>query len=98
MAHKIVSVFDSKVGIYDTPTIFRSRGEALRSWQTVVNDAGTPFSKYPADYSLFEIADFDPEKGIVIPCDPRVNLGSALEFKKVAPTNGELFEVKNAVS
>ena len=38
------------------------------------------FSKHPEDYTLFEIGDFDDQKGRFIMHDANVSIGCALEF------------------
>nr|QJB19163.1 MAG: nonstructural protein [Microvirus sp.] len=64
-----------------TPFFMRSKGEALRSWQQVANDESTSMCKFPGDFSLFEIGEFDDENAEIKMHDSKMNLGTALEFK-----------------
>lgn len=87
MQHKIYAVYDSKVGAYLSPFFLRSRGEAIRAWQTVVNDPKTQFNKHPSDYVLFELGEFDDAKATFNLPTPQ-SLGVALEFVKNEPPKG----------
>lgn len=82
MKHKIYTVYDSKVESYNTPFVLRSTGEALRWFQTLTNDPETQFSKYPTDFSLFEIGEVDMEKCELLPYETKKSLGLAQEFKQ----------------
>lgn len=94
---KVCSVLDAKVAAYNAPFFVRSRGEALRSWQSAVNDPETMMCKYPEDYTLFEIGEFDESTGTLVPASPHVSLGCAVEFKRNAAEQLPLLEsVKGA--
>lgn len=77
---KMFSVFDSKAGFWNPPMCFRSRGEALRSFQTAANDKRTSVGLHPHDYSLHEIGEFDQELGQAIPFKTSENLGLAAQY------------------
>lgn len=81
---KLLAVFDSAVSIYEQPFFMRSRGEAVRSWIDVTNDQKTKFWAHPADYTLFEIGEYDDQTGTVHMHEAKVNLGSALEMRSRA--------------
>lgn len=66
----LCSVFDSKVGAYAAPFCARSKGEAIRSFQTACSDDTLPFKRYPADYRLFVVADFDDNTGYITAVSP----------------------------
>lgn len=61
----LCSVFDSKVGAYAAPFCARTKGEAIRSFEQACRDASLPFQKYPADYRLFLIGEYDDNIGSV---------------------------------
>lgn len=84
---KVYTVYDSKAECYMQPFFMMNKGTALRAWQNTVNDQSTEFNRHPEDYTLFEIGEFDQEKGIVIPHEAKISLGTALEFKKEMPPN-----------
>lgn len=77
---KIYSVFDSKVGAYLQPMFFRSKGEAIRSFSTAVSDSAHDFNKYAEDFTLFELGEWDQEKGVLLPHPTALAVGKAIEF------------------
>lgn len=81
MKLKIFTVYDSKLEAYMTPFFMQKKGEALRAWHSTVNDASTSFAKYPGDYTLFEIGEFDDETGNFTSHESKINLGTALEHR-----------------
>lgn len=84
MIYKIFTVFDSKVGAYLQPFFMRSRGEAIRAYTDLCNDGKSEFTKYPEDYTLFELGEFSDMDAKFHMYDAPHSLGVALEFKKVS--------------
>lgn len=94
MIYKVFAVFDSKVGAYTVPRFARSTGEMLRIFSHTVNQTSDDngIAANPEDYTLFQIGEYDDEKGAMISSSP-VSLGVALEFKTesyMASPNGSL--------
>lgn len=81
---RIFSCYDSKAEAYLNPFLLRSRGEALRSFENVVNtpDNNSWIYKNPEDYTLFEIGEFDERTGVIKAYEAKVSLGSGNDFKK----------------
>lgn len=90
---KIYSVYDSKVEAYLRPFFCRSKGEALRSFIDAVSDAQSPFFKYPGDFTLFEIGEFDDLSGRIKAHLALINLGNALEFKSAEMKSKNVVEL-----
>jgi hypothetical protein len=86
MVLKVFSVYDSKVEAYLQPFYMRSKGEALRAFGEVVNSQDHLFSRHPADYTLFEIGEFDEGKGDFTMHTHKTPLGTALEHKSKPTT------------
>lgn len=88
---KMFTVYDSKVEAYMKPFFMRSTGEAIRDFTDAVNasDANSVLSKYPSDYTLFELGDFDENTAVFVPKLTPVSLGVAIEYKKVIPSSAE---------
>ncbi len=76
----VYSVFDSKVGAFLLPFFSRNRAVALRSFTTACQDESTDFHRYAGDYTLFEIGEWEPEKGIYSPLESKLSLGLASQF------------------
>lgn len=81
MKLKMYTVFDVKSEAYLQPFFMQTKGQALRAWITSVNDPNTNFCKYPGDFTLFEIGEFDDSNGVITMYDSKINLGSALEHQ-----------------
>lgn len=79
---KIFTVYDSKAEAYLPPFFMRSHGEALRAWEATVNDPNTNFNKFPADFTLFELGEFDDATAELLPLSPKRALSNALEVKR----------------
>jgi len=79
---KVFVVYDSKVGAYMQPFFCRSIGEAMRSWENVCNDGKSMMSSHPADFTLFEVAEYDELTGRFGQFDALKSLGTALEVKR----------------
>lgn len=79
-SHKVFAVYDSKVEAYMNPFCMRSKGEAIRAFTSTVNSGESAISKYPEDFTLFEIGEYDEMTGVLTPHETRINLGVAIEF------------------
>lgn len=79
----IFVVHDSAAEAYLQPFFARSKGEALRSFETAVNDEGHQFAKHADDYTLFQIGTYEDSTGMIEPSAP-VSLGCAVEYRKPA--------------
>ena len=56
-------------------------------------DEGTEICKHPADFTLFEIGEYDGATGVMIQSKESVALGNGLEFKSRA-TNAQVADLK----
>lgn len=65
MRLEMYAVRDKQVGAYMVPFFCRTRGEAIRSFTDAVGDKNTQFCKYPADYHLFYLGEFDDAGGVL---------------------------------
>jgi len=63
MKLEIYAVHDSAVGAFNRPLFFRSRGEAIRSFESAVNDPSNGFSAHAAHYSFFQVGVYDDGVG-----------------------------------
>lgn len=82
MLHNIFVYFDAAVGAFSTPIFMRSKGEALRWFEQMVNNPETIFSKSPKDYTLLHLGEFDDVTCVFSLSPAPVALGVALEFVK----------------
>jgi len=73
---KIFAMLDIKANHYLQPFPESSTISALRGFDVAVNSKESVFSKFPDDFCLMELADFDQSTGEISPHAPQ-NLGSA---------------------
>lgn len=64
---KLYSIFDSKANTFCAPFECVSNGVAIRQLMDLVQDAKTTVSKYPEDFSLYFVGDFDTDTGALLP-------------------------------
>jgi len=79
---KMFTIYDSKTECYDNPFCGVTRGDVLREFINACNDEKSKFSKYPSDFTIFEIGEYDQASGITHLYEAKQNLGLALDFKK----------------
>lgn len=75
------SVHDSAVGAFNAPMFFRSRGEAVRSFQDACADPKAGFASHAEHYSFYWVGSFslDSAEFISIASGPERVCG-ALDF------------------
>lgn len=79
MVKKVLTVFDSKSGVYLPPMQWVSVGAALRD----IADSATPESpigKHPADFTIFELGEFEDTTGAYSLLDAKKNHGTVQEL------------------
>lgn len=81
MKFVIVSVYDSMVNEYVKPGAVDTTGNAIRGFQQEANNPESNIFKYPDQYTLFHVADFDTDTGVFTPLQTPKSLGLALNFK-----------------
>lgn len=80
MILKVFSVFDSKAKLFSHPFYCLNSGVAVRSFEQAVNDSNGDFGRWPSDYTLFELGEFDDDTGFISCHSTPVSLGLAVEF------------------
>ncbi len=77
---KVFSVYDSKAEAYIQPFFCVNRAVGIRNFASAASDPQAGFCRNAADYTLFEIGDFDPVSGSIVCYDSHVSLGTALQW------------------
>lgn len=88
--NRIMSVRDGKAGIYLKPQFYLHLGQAMRDWDSLVNEPGSVFAKFPEDFTLFEMGTFDDENGQIQVHTVPMQLSSAREVQKITPSQATL--------
>lgn len=65
MQVKMFSIRDTKLSVYRRPFFFQHEIEALRAFIEVIRDGNTEVSRFPEDYDLYHIGDYDEVTGLV---------------------------------
>lgn len=76
---KVLAVFDKKTALYDPAGMCRTYGEATRDWDIIRKNPETKIAKFPADFDLYHIADYDEETGKYTNLNPPTQLASGVE-------------------
>jgi len=85
MKQKIFNVYDSKKEAWGSLLFYPFRADADRAMTECVNatgDARNDIAKYPGDFTLFEIGEYNQITGEISLHESKVNLGLALSFLK----------------
>lgn len=80
---KVFTVYDSKAEGYMNPFYVKSRGEAIRSFTEIANDKSHQIGKYPADFTLFELGEWDENTSKFTLHSTPTSIGLALDFVDV---------------
>lgn len=92
----ICSVYDSKAEAFLAPFMSQTRGTAVRMFEAAVSDPTHGFCKHAADYTLFELATWDDQTGMITMHQAHVNLGNGIAYKKHTPEQPVLRALKTA--
>lgn len=81
----ICCLFDDKLGMFNSPMSFASIGMASRSFETEANrDApDNAIFSHPEDFSIYHVANFDPETALFEQLSPPVLIHRAQDVKTV---------------
>lgn len=80
MKQKVYSIFDEKAKAYARPFYFTHHGEATRAFQTVVSSKDSDISRFPKDYKLYCLGDFDNLSGVFTSQREPLFLANATDF------------------
>lgn len=78
----MTAVKDLKSEHFLTPQFFRSLTDALRNWEIATNEGESMLTRFPADFAIYKLAEFDPESGEVKPLQKHQRIATALEAKR----------------
>lgn len=79
MMLKIYSIRDAKAEVFNTPFFQKTHGEAERNFRTICNDDKSTVNKYPDDYDLYYLGDYDDNSGKLSPLDTPQHIIKAIQ-------------------
>lgn len=77
----VFTVFDSAARRFLEPFCADTPEVACRMFRTLVNREGHQFNRFPEDYTLFQIGEFDGELGTLKSLSAPHPLGVAITFR-----------------
>lgn len=88
----VFAIYDSAVSLFAAPFYMRSRGEAFRAFQDLVNDGKSSVSLHPEYYTMFELGTYEEEgaKFEFLTAPERVALAVDLRVEIANVTGGKL--------
>lgn len=82
MLNSVYAIYDTGISTWFPPLFFRNKGEALRWFSETVNNAESKLSKYPSDFTLFELGTWNDDNCKFTLLSTPVSIGMAIEFVK----------------
>jgi len=83
MQLKIFTIRDSKGEVYNTPFFQKSHGEAERSFRELVNDEKSMVSKYPDDFDLYFVGEYNDQTGTISSLETPQHVVKAVNVKRI---------------
>lgn len=78
---KLIAVKDMKAQLFLKPHFENSLADATRSFSVMANEGENMLSKFPNDFRLLHIADFNIETGILTSLSQPADLGSVADYQ-----------------
>lgn len=85
MITMLFSVYDSAAERFLEPFCAPTVEFAIRSFKEAVTRDGHQFNKFPEDYTLFKVGEYDQESGSLKPVATPQSLGVAITFMAEGP-------------
>lgn len=80
MTQKIYSVRDAKTEFFSPPFLAHTHGEAERNFKQACNDEQSKITKFPEDYDLYYLGDYDDNTGKMAPIDTPQHIVKAVQL------------------
>ena len=87
MILKVFSIYDSKAEAYLQPFFMANKGTAIRAIVDLLGKPDHQFAKYPADFTLFELGEYDDSSGRMLPHSTPLSIAKTNEL--AAPINNQ---------
>ena len=84
MVKKVFTIYDKKAFVYGPPVCFGKVGEALRWFCDIIAEPQGTVGKYPDDFQLYELGEYDDNTGSILTALPHM-VANASEYKTKAP-------------
>lgn len=82
MIQLVYAVYDSKACVFATPFFVNGEAVAVRAFVGAANDPTTQVGRFGEDFTLFQLATYNDESGVIMPLDHHKNLGLASSYRR----------------
>lgn len=87
MLHEVYTIRDSKSEMFHPPFLQKAKGEAERTFTQLANDPETSIGRFPEDYDLYYLGQFDDNSGRYTTLDtPKHQIKAINVLKPKKPT------------
>jgi len=83
MIYRVMSIYDSGVSVFGTPFHVNHVQHGIRYFQTLARHEKSDVSRFPSQFTLFELGEFDDQNGVITMHSAPVSLGLASSFQEV---------------
>lgn len=88
MTQKVFTIHDTKAETFNPPFFQPTHGEAERNFRSAMNDPKTTFNKYPEDFDLYYLGEYETNSGKFKTLDsPQHMLKGSLVLKSTTKEN-----------
>lgn len=77
---RIFTVHDNKAEAYLPPVYYKTKGEALRAFETTCKNKESQFHQYPSDFTMYELGEFNEQTGDITQNEKPLPLANASEY------------------
>jgi len=82
MIIRAYAIYDNKARVYSHPFFTNTDETAQRIFTTMASDGQSNISKFPSDFELFFVGDYD-DATATLTAYPKQNFGLASNFKEI---------------
>lgn len=93
MKVSVFAIFDTKAEAFGQPFFTQTAGLAARSFGQACSNTETDYNKYPLDFILYELGEYDDETGKIESLNP-MEICSASQAIKAARKEAKAYEEK----
>ena len=68
---KMFSVCDRVSETYINPFVLVTERDAIEGFRTIIAEEGNNYNKFPEDFDLVSVGQFDPQKGVIDSHEPK---------------------------
>lgn len=82
---KMFAIYDAAAKAYGPPMVFHTTGLALREFETICKSPDSQLYKSPADFSIWEIGEYETDNAGIQPVQMAKAVAQATEYATNKP-------------